>query len=173
MVIALSDRNDTMRTEEITFQNGDTVLAGTLSQPATAGPHPAIVFIHGDGAMSRDSGGYFGSLRIPVMRKECESNALARDGRRRVQKAEPSRQPRHLMCFRSLDASPGHTSLKLRFSTPFHGKYQRTAIFRCYGRSLPGRVSPVWPGTNRELVNPAATGSIKTCATGRSRRWPP
>lgn len=35
------------RQEEARFQNGDVSLAGTLLLPPTAGPHPALVLIHG------------------------------------------------------------------------------------------------------------------------------
>lgn len=40
--------------EEITFQNGQYTLAGTLSIPDGAGPHPGIVLISGSGAQNRD-----------------------------------------------------------------------------------------------------------------------
>lgn len=39
--------------EEVRFQNGDVTLAGTLIKPTTAGPHPAIVMIHGSGIQGR------------------------------------------------------------------------------------------------------------------------
>ena len=44
--------------EEVKFQNGDVTLAGTLILPASRGPHPAIIFMHGSGANPRVS--YFG-----------------------------------------------------------------------------------------------------------------
>jgi pimeloyl-ACP methyl ester carboxylesterase len=42
------------RHEEVTFENGDIVLAGTLSFPEGPGPHPAVVLISGSGAQNRD-----------------------------------------------------------------------------------------------------------------------
>jgi pimeloyl-ACP methyl ester carboxylesterase len=39
--------------EEVRFHNGDVTLAGTLIKPPTAGPHPAIVMIHGSGPQGR------------------------------------------------------------------------------------------------------------------------
>ena len=42
------------REEEVTFENGDITLAGTLTLPEGAGPHPAVVLISGSGAQNRD-----------------------------------------------------------------------------------------------------------------------
>ena len=42
-----------IRAREITFNNGDVRLAGTLFLPQSAGAHPAIVFLHGSGAEGR------------------------------------------------------------------------------------------------------------------------
>ena len=39
--------------EEVTFRNAEVSLSGTLILPATAGPHPGIVFVHGSGAEGR------------------------------------------------------------------------------------------------------------------------
>lgn len=39
---------------EVTFQNGDITLAGTLTLPATPGPHPAVLLISGSGQQDRD-----------------------------------------------------------------------------------------------------------------------
>lgn len=41
------------RQEEITFQNGDVILSGTLLLPLTKASHPAVVFLHGSGAEGR------------------------------------------------------------------------------------------------------------------------
>ena len=40
--------------EEVTFHNADITLAGTLTLPESAGPHPAAVMISGSGAQNRD-----------------------------------------------------------------------------------------------------------------------
>lgn len=42
------------RQEEVTFVNGDITFAGTLTLPATPGPHPAVVLITGSGPQDRD-----------------------------------------------------------------------------------------------------------------------
>jgi dienelactone hydrolase len=41
------------RTEEVGFANGEVTLAGTLVLPAGAGPHPAVVLLHGSGPLDR------------------------------------------------------------------------------------------------------------------------
>ena len=43
------------RREEVTFSNGDIVLAGELTFPEGDGPHPAVVLISGSGDQDRDS----------------------------------------------------------------------------------------------------------------------
>lgn len=43
------------RREEMTFSNGDIVLAGELTFPEGDGPHPAVVLISGSGDQDRDS----------------------------------------------------------------------------------------------------------------------
>ncbi len=48
--------------EEVSFANGPTRLAGTPVLPAGPGPHPAVVFVHGDGATARDCLGYYRPL---------------------------------------------------------------------------------------------------------------
>jgi hypothetical protein len=42
-----------IRREEIRFASGDVMLQGTLLAPATAGPHPCVVFVHGSGRSTR------------------------------------------------------------------------------------------------------------------------
>jgi len=41
--------------EEVSFQNGEVKLAGTLLTPLKKGPHPAVVFFHGSGPQTRES----------------------------------------------------------------------------------------------------------------------
>jgi uncharacterized protein len=50
-------------TEEVRFECGETVLAGTLHLPTGSGPHPALVMIQGSGPTDRDSEGYFPPIR--------------------------------------------------------------------------------------------------------------
>jgi fermentation-respiration switch protein FrsA (DUF1100 family) len=40
--------------EDVTFANGDVKLAGTLTIPRSAGPHPAVLLITGSGPQDRD-----------------------------------------------------------------------------------------------------------------------
>lgn len=42
------------REQQVQFGNGDVTLAGSLFMPSGNGPHPAIVFVHGDGPDTRD-----------------------------------------------------------------------------------------------------------------------
>jgi pimeloyl-ACP methyl ester carboxylesterase len=39
--------------EEVTFSSGNVTLSGTLVLPGTAGPYPAVIFMHGSGAEGR------------------------------------------------------------------------------------------------------------------------
>lgn len=43
-----------LREEDISFQNGDVTLHGTMVMPNTEGPHPTVVMVHGSGPSSRD-----------------------------------------------------------------------------------------------------------------------
>jgi len=45
---------DVVSGDQISFRNGTTTLAGTLSVPPGAGPHPAVVLISGSGPQDRD-----------------------------------------------------------------------------------------------------------------------
>lgn len=42
--------------EEVRIRPGDVTLAGTLTLPQAAGPHPAVILITGSGAQDRDEG---------------------------------------------------------------------------------------------------------------------
>lgn len=57
--------------EEVTFFDGKIRLAGTLMLPATRGPHPAIILLHGSGPLTRFSFGpyphFFTSLGLAVL----------------------------------------------------------------------------------------------------------
>ena len=48
--------------QEITFKNGDVTLAGTLTLPSGNNPHPAVIFVHGSGAASRESNRFYADL---------------------------------------------------------------------------------------------------------------
>jgi pimeloyl-ACP methyl ester carboxylesterase len=47
-------RRIAFRTEQVTVQNGDVTLAGTLTLPRGGGPFPGVVLLHGGGAQTRD-----------------------------------------------------------------------------------------------------------------------
>lgn len=48
-----------LQREEISFRNGEVKLSGTLITPAAKGVHPAVVLLHGSGALNRYSFGPF------------------------------------------------------------------------------------------------------------------
>jgi pimeloyl-ACP methyl ester carboxylesterase len=54
----IADKTNLNR-EEVTFQNGEVRLSGTLISPATSGSHGAVVLLHGSGALDRYSFGPF------------------------------------------------------------------------------------------------------------------
>ena len=47
-------RVDIEKKEDVSFENGDIHLAGTLIAPKTGGRHPAIVLVHASGAEDRE-----------------------------------------------------------------------------------------------------------------------
>jgi alpha-beta hydrolase superfamily lysophospholipase len=50
------------REETFVFEHDGNDLVGDLRLPAGEGPHPSVIFIHGDGAMPADSYGYYKPL---------------------------------------------------------------------------------------------------------------
>lgn len=59
------------RDEDVSFQQEDATLSGTLLLPEGPGPHPAIVLLHGSGPLTRYSFGpyprFFNSLGLAVL----------------------------------------------------------------------------------------------------------
>lgn len=59
------------RDEEVSFEQGDAALSGTLILPPGQGPHPAIVLLHGSGPLTRYSFGpyprFFSNLGLAVL----------------------------------------------------------------------------------------------------------
>ncbi|UCE59754.1 MAG: alpha/beta fold hydrolase [Phycisphaerales bacterium] len=54
-VVSPRGQSDTATgSEDVTFNNGDVTLAGTLTLPLSGGPHPAVVLISGSGRQDRD-----------------------------------------------------------------------------------------------------------------------
>lgn len=60
-----------MRSETVSFRNGDVKLAGKVTLPAGKGPHPAVVLIHGSNDQDRDAldpwVGFFVSRGLAVL----------------------------------------------------------------------------------------------------------
>jgi uncharacterized protein len=64
------------REEEVKFANGDVTLAGTLTLPEGAGPHPAVVLISGSGPENRDEE-IFGFKVFGVLADHLTRNGIA------------------------------------------------------------------------------------------------
>lgn len=65
------------RVEAVTFGNGEVTLAGTLTLPPGAGPHPAVVLVSGSGPQDRDET-LGGGIAIKPFR--LLADALTREG---------------------------------------------------------------------------------------------
>jgi pimeloyl-ACP methyl ester carboxylesterase len=52
-------------TEEIVFYSGPFKLVGNLTLPEGRGPHPLVIFVHGDGSNDRTAGGTY----LPIMER--------------------------------------------------------------------------------------------------------
>ncbi len=62
--------------KEVSFQNGDIKLAGTLTLPPTQGPHPAVVMITGSGPQNRDEE-LFGFKPFRIIADHFTRNGIA------------------------------------------------------------------------------------------------
>lgn len=58
VLICLFLFNSCTKKENIIFNNGDVTLSGTLYLPKGNGPFPAVVFVHGSGAETRENSSY-------------------------------------------------------------------------------------------------------------------
>jgi pimeloyl-ACP methyl ester carboxylesterase len=56
LVTACAGQTQQGKTEEITFHSGSFKLVGDLISPPGSGPHPLVVFVHGDGPNNRTGG---------------------------------------------------------------------------------------------------------------------
>lgn len=72
--VPTADASKSYTDEEVTFKNGQYTLAGTLSLPKGAGPHPAVVLISGSGQQNRDEE-IFGFKPFAIL-----ADALAKQG---------------------------------------------------------------------------------------------
>lgn len=81
---------DPYTTEEVTFQNGEQKLAGTLTVPKGAGaPHPAVVIITGSGGQDRDGTAVANLYRLIAERLSSNGVAVLRADDRGVGKSKP------------------------------------------------------------------------------------
>jgi len=64
MLFAVSCLNQSVeaRTEEIVFHSESFEIVGELRLPAGRGPHPVVVFVHGDGPNDRTAGGTYSPI---------------------------------------------------------------------------------------------------------------
>ena len=72
LVAACSQAVYPPRTEQIVFHSGSFKIVGDLRLPAGRGPHPAILFVHGDGPNDRTSG-----VTYPPIMERMESAGYA------------------------------------------------------------------------------------------------
>lgn len=68
------------RTEELTFRSGPFTLAGELRLPAGPGPHPVVVFVHGDGPNDRTGGVTYPPLMERMLRSGYATYAWDKPG---------------------------------------------------------------------------------------------
>lgn len=74
-----ADASAPFREEEVTFKNGDTTFAGTLTLPKKgAAPYPAAVIISGSGAQDRDGTAVHNIYRLIAERLSAEGVAVLR-----------------------------------------------------------------------------------------------
>jgi pimeloyl-ACP methyl ester carboxylesterase len=65
LITSCTNPTQRQRTEEIVFHSSSFKVVGDLSLPDGEGPHPVVVFIHGDGPNNRTSGGTY----LPIMER--------------------------------------------------------------------------------------------------------
>ena len=63
LLTACRPQSQPSRTEEVVFYSGAFKIVGDLRLPEGRGPHPVVVFVHGDGPNDRVSGGTY----LPIM----------------------------------------------------------------------------------------------------------
>ena len=70
LVAACTSQPQVPRTEQVVFQSESFEIAGELKLPAGSGPHPVVVFVHGDGPNDRTGGGTY----PPIMERMERAN---------------------------------------------------------------------------------------------------
>jgi pimeloyl-ACP methyl ester carboxylesterase len=68
LLCPLSGCSETRITEEITFHSGAFRVVGDLTLPEGEGPHPVVVFVHGDGPNNRTSGVTYPPIMERILR---------------------------------------------------------------------------------------------------------
>lgn len=56
------------RDQSFVFQHGENKLQGVLRLPTGTGPHPAVIFVHGDGPATWDRQGYYQPLKNALLK---------------------------------------------------------------------------------------------------------
>jgi pimeloyl-ACP methyl ester carboxylesterase len=65
LIVSCAGQSQSPSAEEITFFSGSFTLVGDLRLPEGSGPHPVVVFVHGDGPNTRTAGGTY----LPIMER--------------------------------------------------------------------------------------------------------
>jgi pimeloyl-ACP methyl ester carboxylesterase len=63
LIVSCMGQAQSSKIEEIVFYSGSFALVGDLRLPKGRGPHPVVVFVHGDGPNTRTAGGTY----LPIM----------------------------------------------------------------------------------------------------------
>src|SRR4030095_15594952 len=86
----VASASDLFTSEEVSFQNGQQKLAGTLTIPKTGtAPFPAVIIISGSGSQDRDGGGVANCYRLIAERLSRNGVAVLRVDDRGVGKSVP------------------------------------------------------------------------------------
>jgi pimeloyl-ACP methyl ester carboxylesterase len=80
LVTSCTARPQQPRTEEIVFDSGSFSVVGDLRLPEGRGPHPAIVFVHGDGPNDRTAGGTYPPIMERMLRSGYATFAWDKPG---------------------------------------------------------------------------------------------
>ena len=80
MCIKCQSFSDKVIVEEITFQSGDFRIVGDLKIPGGREPHPVILFVHGDGPNSRNSGVTYPPIMARMLRNGYATFAWDKPG---------------------------------------------------------------------------------------------
>jgi pimeloyl-ACP methyl ester carboxylesterase len=68
LVTSCTGQAQQSRIEEIDFHSGSSRIVGDLTLPEGKGPHPVVVFVHGDGPNNRTAGGTYSPIMERMLR---------------------------------------------------------------------------------------------------------